>query len=110
VAGKLLVDLMGLGELEKDLSSVHSTLAKAHKQVDASDAEIGSSKVQGALHDFDHRWDDKRDKIESSTKSLDSMLTSSIQAYTETDEHLAKAVQVHDDNGAGSTPTAARAQ
>ena len=55
MAGKLLVDLMGLGELQNDLTTVHSTLEQAHKRVDASDDEIGSGTVQDALHDFDHR-------------------------------------------------------
>jgi hypothetical protein len=105
MAGKLLVDLMGLGELEKDLETVHTTLEKAHKQVDASDDEIGSGTVQGALHDFDHRWDDKRKKISDSAKALSSMLGSSVEAFTTTDENLAKAVQVQDDNG-GAAPSA----
>jgi hypothetical protein len=109
VAGKLLVDLMGLGELQGDLTTVHSTLEKAHKRVDASDDAIGSGTVQGALHDFDHRWGDKRDKLSDSTKALADMLDSSIETYTETDEKLAKALQVNDQNG-GSGHGAARAE
>lgn len=109
MAGKLLVDLMGLGELQNDLSTVHSTLEQAHKRVDASDDEIGSGTVQNALHDFDHRWGDKRDKISESTKALADMLSSSIETYTETDEQLAQALQVNDENGGGG-PAASRAQ
>jgi len=109
VAGKLLVDLMGLGELQNDLTTVHSTLEQAHKRVDASDDEIGSGTVQNALHDFDHRWGDKRGKISESTKALADMLSSSIETYTETDEKLAQSLQVNDENGGGG-PVASRAQ
>ncbi|WP_146239728.1 DUF6507 family protein [Curtobacterium sp. MCSS17_011] len=109
MAGKLLVDLMGLGELQNDLTTVHSTLEQAHKRVDASDDEIGSGTVQNALHDFDDRWGDKRDKISESTKALADMLSSSIETYTETDEQLAQALQVNDENGGGG-PAASRAQ
>ncbi|WP_141399320.1 hypothetical protein [Curtobacterium sp. 'Ferrero'] len=107
MADRLLVDLMGLGELQNDLSTVHSTLERAHKRVDASDDAIGSGTVQSALHGFDHRWGDKRDKISESTKALADMLNSSIETYTETDEQLAHALQVNDENGGSS---AARAQ
>ncbi len=109
MADKLLVDLMGLGELQGDLTTVHSTLEQAHKRVDASDDEIGSGTVQKALHDFDHRWGDKRQKISDSAKALADMLDSSIETYTETDEQLAQALQVNDDNGGGG-PAASRAQ
>lgn len=109
MADRLLVDLMGLGELQRDLTTVHSTLEKAHKRVDASDDAIGSGTVQDALHDFDHRWGDKRDKMSESTKALADMLGSSVETYTETDEQLAHALQVNDENGGGG-PAAARAQ
>ncbi|MCS5487985.1 hypothetical protein NY588_12740 [Curtobacterium flaccumfaciens pv. beticola] len=109
MADRLLVDLTGLGELQQDLTTVHSTLEQAHKRVDASDDEIGSGTVQSALHDFDHRWGDKRDKISESAKALADMLGSSVQTYTETDAQLAHALQVNDENGGGG-PAAARAQ
>ncbi|WIE55019.1 hypothetical protein [Curtobacterium sp. MCBD17_003] len=104
MADRLLVDLMGLGELERDLTTVHRTLERAHKQVDASDDEIGSRVVQGALHDFDHRWEDKRRRITDSTAALAAMLTTSERAYRETDAHLASALRVDDQAGG---PTAA---
>lgn len=95
MTGTLVVDFGVLNHLNNDLTTVRATLERAHKRIDASAADIGSSTVQNALADFDSRWDDKRTSIEHSADSLGSMLTSSLHAYSETDAHLANAVQVH---------------
>lgn len=89
---RIRVPLDDLETLSKDLSTVRNKMEETSESVDSSEGILGSGKIQGALHDFEHRWKDKREEIDKNAEALVNMIDSSHEQFTEADQNLASSL------------------
>lgn len=89
MADRLSVDLDGLDRLASDLESIRSRMNATRSLLDSYSGEIGSGKVEGALHSFEHNWKDGRKKIDNNAEKLSKMASESASGLRKTDGDLA---------------------
>jgi hypothetical protein len=96
-----------LEQLSKDLSTVRDKMAETAENVDSTKEILGSGKIKDALHDFEHRWKDKREEIDGNAESLVGMLDASHEQFTDVDTNLANSLTQSEED---KTITGARGQ
>lgn len=88
----LQVDLDGLTSFARRLERICEALDDAEALLRGDDDALGDGTVVSALHRFEDRWRDGRDKIEKNAKTLGTMVTGSVEAYRRADEDLARSL------------------
>ncbi|MFT4122623.1 MAG: hypothetical protein QM635_02205 [Microbacteriaceae bacterium] len=91
------VPLDDLLDLSRDLSTVRSTMERTSETVDSTTEILGSGTIQDALHDFEHRWKDKREEIDKNAEALVNMIDSTHEQFTEADANLADSLTQNED-------------
>ena len=89
----LSVDLAGLSDLSRTLSSIRSALDATRSLVDGYADDLGSSDVVGALDHFESNWDDGRGQINKNMEAMGEVIDDSVAAYQQTDEELTSSLQ-----------------
>lgn len=85
----LSVDLDGLAAFASRLDRICDALSDAERVLRGSDDALGDETVVEALHRFEDRWRDGREKIEDNAKTLATMVTESVATYRQADSDLA---------------------
>jgi hypothetical protein len=89
----LSIDLQVLGQLEADLKAIVAEFDDADDFSDTVADATGHDQLGHDLHDFAHRWNDKRKKMNSDVKALAESVKSIAENFTKTDTELAKALE-----------------
>jgi hypothetical protein len=85
----LQVDLDGLAAFARRLHRVCDALEGAERVLRGHDEALGDGTVVAALHRFEDRWRDGREKITDNAETLATMVDSSVQTYRQADDDLA---------------------
>ena len=85
----LSVDLDGLDAFARRLERICDALAGAERALRGADDALGDETVVDALHRFEDRWRDGREKIEDNATTLATMVTQSVATYRQADDDLA---------------------
>lgn len=85
----LQVDLDGLSAFASRLDRIRDALSDAKDVLRGEDDALGDGTVVSALHRFEDRWRDGREKVEDNAKTLSTMVTESVAAYRRADDDLA---------------------
>ena len=88
----LQVDLDGLASFARRLDRIRDALGDAEDVLRGYDDALGDGTVVAALHRFEDRWRDGREKIEDNAKTLSTMVTGSVDAYRRADDDLARSL------------------
>ena len=88
----LSVDLDGLDGFARRLSRICDALADAEGVLRGHDDALGDGTVVSALHRFEDRWRDGREKIEGNAETLATMVTESVATYRQADGDLARSL------------------
>lgn len=83
-------DLTALETFSGQLGTVRKGLEESHSTIGSYDSDYGHGGVRDAMHHFEKHWRDGRKHVEHTAKSLESMVTEAVKAYTKVDEDLAK--------------------
>ena len=86
---RLAVDLGGLEDFARNLDGIRTTMDGTRKLFDAYEAKVGSEKVAGALHDFEHNWKDGRKEIDGQLQGLSKMANTAVTQIKKADKDLA---------------------
>ena len=93
----LSVDVTGLRTLARTIRSVRTTLHDSGSDVGAARDAVGDDRVEDALRDFEHLWDDGRRQIDENVETVGGLLDESAAAFERTDADLALAARPTDD-------------
>lgn len=85
----LQVDLDGLRSFARRLDRICDALKDAETVLRGEDDALGDGTVVAALHRFEDRWRDGREKIEDNASTLSKMVTESAATYQQADDDLA---------------------
>lgn len=88
----LSVDLDGLAAFARRLERICDALDGAERVLRGHDDALGDGTVVSALHRFEDRWRDGREKIEENATTLATMVTESVATYREADDELARSL------------------
>lgn len=92
----LEVDLDGLDAFGRRLERICDALDGAERVLRGHDAAIGDGTVVDALHRFEDRWRDGREKIQDNATTLATMVTESVATYRRADADLASSLTTSD--------------
>lgn len=90
----LSVDLDGLSAFAGRLDRIGRALDGAEQVLRGADDDLGDGRVVEALHRFEDRWRDGRQKVQENAETLSTMVTESVAAYRGVDRDLAGQLQV----------------
>lgn len=85
----LQVDLDGLASFARRLDRIRDALGDAETALRGYDDALGDGTVVSALHRFEDRWRDGRERIVDNATTLSTMVTGSVDAYRRADQDLA---------------------
>ena len=85
----LQVDLDGLTSFAGRLDRICDALESAKDVLRGEDSALGDGTVIDALHRFEDRWRDGREKIVDNAATLSTMVTESVATYVQADDELA---------------------
>ncbi len=88
---ELYVDLDALKELSRQLQDVKTSLQHAKQDVRDYEGRLGSSRIEHALDQFVHDWNDGRRKIIEGIDGLLGRINAAAEAYRKQEEGLSKA-------------------
>ncbi len=88
----LYVDLDGLSDFADRLGRIVRALDAAKNALRGHDHALGDDTVVDALHRFEDRWRDGREKITDNATSLGTMVTESVRTFRQVDQDLATAI------------------
>lgn len=89
----LEVDLAGLSAFGDRLSRICDALHDAERVLRGQDDAFGDGTVVTALHRFEDRWRDGREKIEDNAQTLSTMVRESVATYRQADADLAASLR-----------------
>jgi hypothetical protein len=99
---EIFVDVEALLALRDRLVAVYEALDHAKDDINAFDADLGSSKIENALDSFVSSWRDGRKKIKTGIEGMVARIDSAIDAYVGVEADLAKQA---DDAAASIAPS-----
>lgn len=86
-------DLQALHQLKDDLEAVVNEFKNADDFSDDVGEATGHDALRGHVHDFAHKWNDKRQKMCEAVEDLQKKIASITDGFTQVDEGLAKALE-----------------
>ncbi|WP_158865643.1 hypothetical protein [Leifsonia sp. AG29] len=89
----LKLDLALLGQLRDDLDAVVREFEDADDFSDDVAEATGHDGLGDRVHDFAHKWNDKRKKMTESVKALREQIGAITDGFTKVDGELAKALE-----------------
>jgi len=89
----LKLDLQLLAQLRDDLDAVVREFENADDISDDVAEATGDDELQDRVHDFAHKWNDKRKKMTESVKALRESIGAITDGFTKVDAELAKALE-----------------
>ena len=78
-----------LRNLGRELSGLADAMDGTAPRTSWDREEVGHRRVADALEGFDDSWDDKRERLTSSLRSVGTMATDSAQTFQDVDDQLA---------------------
>jgi len=87
----LYCDVDALTALASQLTTIHDQLAQAGDVSHLYDRQLGSKRLEEALHDFIGGWKDGRKKIEGEVEGLAKKAAGAVQTYQENEQRLSDA-------------------
>lgn len=88
----LFVDLAGLRSFSRRLDRICDALDDAERVLRGADDALGDATVVSALHRFEKRWRDGREKVQDNAATLARMVDASVQAFRDADDDLAVSI------------------
>lgn len=104
VGQDLRLDLEVLKQLAADLAAIQKEFEGADDFSDTVADATGHDKLSGDLHDFAHRWNDKRKKMTEDVEGLSKSVKEISDNFTKVDAELAKALEQASASGDKSYP------
>lgn len=96
----LKVDLGALEETADALQQLRTEFADAANIAEEAESDVGAQQINAALHSFATDWTHHREGLLKSIDAIEKMASTAHQAYTDTDDQLARAVN----DAAGTGP------
>lgn len=104
----LKLDLEVLRQLKADLDAIVKEFQGADDFSDTVADATGHDQLAGDLHDFAHRWNDKRKKMTGDVEALAQSVAAISDNFTKVDAELAKALESAASSGGKSYPPASK--
>lgn len=89
----LKLDMAVLDQLKADLNAIVKEFDDADDVSDDAGDVTGHDQLAHDLHDFAHRWNDKRKKMLDDVKALAKSVAEIADNFDKTDRELAKALE-----------------
>lgn len=102
----LSLDLEVLRQLKSDLDAIVKEFQGADDFSDTVADATGHDELAGDLHDFAHRWNDKRKKMTGDVQALAQSVAAISDNFTKVDAKLAKALEQASSAGPAAYPPA----
>ncbi|TPW75029.1 hypothetical protein [Schumannella soli] len=104
----LKYDLELLGQLRDDLQLVLDEFTDADDISDAVGEDTGHDELKDRVHDFAHKWNDKRKEMLEAITTLQGQIAQITDNFTKVDKELAKALEEGADSGDKAYPPPGR--
>jgi uncharacterized protein YukE len=95
-----------LEQLTTDLDVIAQEFERADDFSNEIATAVGHDELASKVHDFAHKWNDKRAEMTQAVKALQQQIAAISDAFTQTDSELAKALQDAAAETAASNPAA----
>jgi len=89
----LYCDVEALTTLANQLTTIHDQLARAGDISHQYDRQLGSNRLENAIHDFIEGWKDGRKKIEGEVEGLAKKAAGAAATYQENEQRLIDATK-----------------
>jgi uncharacterized protein YukE len=86
----LVVDVEALKTLKSRCEQMLASLAELSDYLDGSIDAIGGDKLRGAVHSFDNKWKDGKDKLRRQMEGMLERVSAAIEQYEHTEADLSK--------------------